>query len=193
MLDNKIKDLNGNLLPDPKLVVASINSFADQARQQRDTVWNPIGMELGDTINVHQLLLFQILMAYARDNDIEFVSIASHDLITPRYKVKRGPFEGDIFAWDVARRFSFSSCGNGKGEECGQYQITASRFFGERHYGIWDPKTETLFHKKPFELRTAGPLLDQFTKAIRKGEWLAFIEGDEFSKHHLTINYDTRW
>ncbi|MNK57781.1 hypothetical protein D3C87_768450 [compost metagenome] len=193
MLNDKIKDLFGNPLPNPKLVVASIDSFSEQARQQRDTVWNPIGMQLDDTIRVHQGLLFQILMAYARDNDIEFVSIANQDLIAPRYKSKRGPFEGDIFAWDVAGRFGFSSCGNGKGEECGQYQISGVKYFGEGHFGIWDPKSETLFYEKAFQLRTYGTILDSFTLAIRKGTWRTFIEGEDFQKQHATINYDTRW
>lgn len=193
MLENNVTDLQGNLLPDPQIVVASIEYF-NGLKKANTRDWDPIGHDFAVELTDARRMLFRILMAQARKNDIDFVSIAAQDLITPNYRNPTGPFDGKLFAWDISRFFGFSSCGNGKGDFCGQYQITGTQYFGEDRFGVWDPKTETLIHEKPFTLRTPGTLLFDFLKAMRKGNLEKFMDSDVvFRQLHIDYDHSVRF
>lgn len=194
MLENNVVDLKGVLLPDPTLVITAIDRFYEiKTIDGSMTQWKAIGNLWNDEIKKLQRTLFKIVMAQARKNEIGFVSIGPQDFITPNYSKPSGPFEGKLFTWDMAKYIGISSCGNGKGDHCGQYQIPCMRYFGEQHFAIWDPKSETKIHENPFSLRTSGLLITDFLKAMNKNKLEHFIEHDVvFKQLHVDLKETSR-
>lgn len=171
-------NLSGDILPDVQAVTSMISEYR-RINSISNKPGNFINIDLMPAISSLQGTLFEILMAKARLEKVEYVSLGKFDIIAGRSKTNyRNQFSWEFISWAKLP----GSCGNGMGEFSAQYQLDCAEWFSPDKLGVWNPLDEKTFDIEPFHLYSSSSLIDEFVVSIIDGSVETFIKSEHFQE-----------